>query len=55
MHINNNSFEYGKMKLDSDKKIFLKNVLFTFIAFAVYKLIGKFAVSRIENSIYYIR
>lgn len=39
------------MKFDSDKKLFLKNVLITFIAFAIYKLIGKFAISRIENGV----
>ena len=39
------------MKFESDKKIFLRNVLFTFIAFAIYKLIGKFAISHIENGV----
>ena len=39
------------MKLDTQKKEFLKNVLLTFTAFAVYKLIGKFAISHIENGV----
>ncbi|MDO4188335.1 MAG: CPBP family intramembrane metalloprotease [Lachnospiraceae bacterium] len=39
------------MKLDLNKNQFFKNVLFAFIAFAIYKLIGKFAISRIENGV----
>lgn len=39
------------MKLDLDKNLFFKNVLFTFIAFAIYKLIGKFAIAHIENGV----
>lgn len=39
------------MKLDTDKKLFLKHVLFTFIAFAIYKIIGKFVISHIENGV----
>ena len=37
--------------MDNNKKIFLKNVLFTFIAFAVYKILGTFVISHINNSV----
>lgn len=39
------------MRSDLDKNLFFKNVLFTFIAFAIYKLIGKFGISQIENGV----
>lgn len=33
------------------KNLFLKNVLFTFIAFAIYKLIGTLAISHVKNAV----
>lgn len=39
------------MNSDSNKKDFLKNVLFTFIAFAIYKTMGTFVISHIKNSV----
>lgn len=39
------------MNSDSSKKIFLKGVMYTFIAFAIYKIMGKFVVSNISNSV----
>ena len=39
------------MNSDSNKKIFLKNVMLTFIAFAIYKIMGTFAISHIKNGV----
>lgn len=39
------------MKVDLNKKLFIKNIIFTFLAFVIYKIIGKFVVSNIENGI----
>lgn len=39
------------MNLDGTKKVFLKTVLFTFIAFAIYKIMGTFVLSHIKNGV----
>lgn len=38
------------MNVDNNKKLFLKNVLLTFAAFAIYKTIGTFVISHINNA-----